>query len=77
MRSAQMNHSLPLGSALSVNACIHLPVNRRHHFFEFTSLSIATSNIVSANNFFSLPFSASNARNRAASEGSTLSHSKE
>ena len=44
----------------------------RHHFFEFTSRSIALSSICSANNFFSRPFSLSSVRNRAASDGSTL-----
>ena len=42
----------------------------RHHFFAFTSRSMALSSICSANSFFSLAFSASNARSFFASEGS-------
>ena len=70
VRFAQVNHRIPLCP------CVHCPRTNggqrphRHHFFELMSRSMALSNICSANSFFSLPFSSSNARNRFASEGS-------
>ena len=59
VRFAQVNHRIPL-------------CHGRHHFFELMSRSMALSNICAARSFLSLPFLSSKARNRFASEGSTL-----
>ena len=57
MFSVQMSHCFPHGGG-------------RYHFFAFTSLNIALSNICSASSFFSLAFSDSNALSFFASDGS-------